>query len=223
MASKSLLVMAAAFALLAAAAGAAEGPVSSLYGAPGDRPPLTLPQVSWTYQKPLEPTPVQLHDFVTVIINEQSVVISEGQMDRKKKAHGDLILKDWLMMKGFSVFPNKMTSGDPHIRGEVDNKMRSEAQLETRDSMKFRMACEVVDVRPNGNIVLEGRRVLRNNEETWEFSLTGEIRTKDILPNNTIQSENVANLRLEKREGGHVRDGYRRGWMLRFLDKIQPF
>lgn len=196
---------------------------SSLFGEPGKRRDLVLSQDGWTYQKPLEPTPVQLRDIVTVIINQQSVVISDGEIDRKKKAHGDLILKDWIFLKGLSAFPNKMASGDPHIRGEVDNKMRSESSLQTRDSMKFRLACEVVDIRPNGNLVIEGRASVRNNEEVWEYALTGEIRPKDILPNNTIQSDSIANLRIDKREMGHVRDGYRRGWALRWLDNYQPF
>jgi flagellar L-ring protein precursor FlgH len=188
----------------------------------GNRAP-TLERYSWTYQKPVEPTPIGLHDLVTVVINEQSVVISEGQMDRKKKAHQDLILKNWVLLRGLKFIPDPQSAGEPHVRGEVDNKMRSEAQLETRDSMKFRIACTVVDVRPNGNLVIEGRRTIRNNDEVWEYSVTGEIRAKDILPNNTILSENVADLRIHKREMGHVRDGYRRGWMMKWLDQIQPF
>ena len=211
------LVASAAFAEPAAAQS------SSLFGAPQQRRELALAQDAWTYQKPLEPTPIQLHDIVTVIINQQSVVISEGEIDRKKKAHGDLILKDWIFLKGLSAFPNPMNSGDPHIRGEVDNKMRSESSLETRDSIKLRLACEVVDIRPNGTLVIEGRTSTRVNEEVWECALTGEIRPKDILPNNTVQSDTISNLRLDKRELGHVRDGYRRGWLLKALDKYQPF
>lgn len=44
-----------------------------------------------------------------------------------------------------------------------------------------------------------------------------------MLPNNTVLSENVADLRVAKQERGHVRDGYRRGWFLEWLDKWQPF
>jgi flagellar L-ring protein precursor FlgH len=89
--------------------------------------------------------------------------------------------------------------------------------------MKFRISCRVVDIRPNGNLVIEGRRTVHNNSEVWEQSLTGEVRPKDVLPNNTVLSENVAELRIDKREAGHVRDGYRRGWLLKWLDKWQPF
>jgi flagellar L-ring protein precursor FlgH len=195
---------------------------SSLWGNPESRPPLDMYR-NWTAEKPLEPQPVELHDLVTVVIKEESVVISEGQMDRKKKAYGDLILKNWILFKGFSMVPDPQSAGEPHVRGEVDNKMRSEAQLETRDSIKFRIACSVVDIRPNGNLIIEGRRAIRSNDEVWEYSLTGEIRAKDVMPNNTVLSENVANMRLFKREAGHVRDGYRRGWLLKWLDKVQPF
>ena len=122
------------------------------------------------------------------MVNEKSVVISEGQMDRKKKAYGDLKLKNWILFKGLAVVPDPQTLGEPHIRGEVDNKMRSQANLETRDSMKLQIACSVVDIRPNGNLVIEGRHTIKNNEDTWDYSLNGEIRAEDVLPNNTVLS-----------------------------------
>jgi flagellar L-ring protein precursor FlgH len=207
--------------LLLAVVAEAAGPSSSLFGNPERRQPMTLSEYSWTY--PQEIDEIRLHDLITVIVDEKSMVISEGEMDRKKKAHGDLILKDWILLDRFSIIPDPQTLGDPHIRGEVDNKMRSQANLETLDSMKFNMACRVVDIRPNGNLVIEGRRSIQNNNDRWEYSLTGEIRAKDVLPNNTVLSQNVGELRIDKRESGHVRDGYRRGWMLRWLDKWQPF
>ena len=57
----------------------------------------------------------------------------------------------------------------------------------------------------------------------WDYSLSGEIRSEDVKPNNMVLSENVASMRINKREQGHVRDSYRRGWMLEWLDKWQPF
>jgi flagellar L-ring protein precursor FlgH len=211
------------FLLVISASGHVRAQESSLFKTQDPHRPMTLPEYSWTYQKPIEPHPIRLHDIVTVMIDEKSVVISEGQMDRKKKAYGDLKLPDWVLFKGFSLIPDPQTKGDPHVRGEVDNKMRSQANLETRDSIKFRIACNVVDIRPNGNLIIEGRRSIKNNNETWDYSLNGEIRAEDVLPNNTVLSENVANMRLLKREEGHVRDGYRRGWLLEWLDKYQPF
>jgi len=149
---------------------------------------------------------------------------SNGQMDRNKKGYGDLYLPDWVLLKGLrAVVPDPQTAGPPHIRGEIDNKLDTQGQLQTADAVTFHIACEVVDIRPNGNLILEGHRTIKNNEEVWDYSLTGEIRVEDVKPNNTVQSESVASLRINKREEGHVRDSYRRGWLLEWLDRWQPF
>lgn len=204
----------------------ASGQTSSLFnsGQQAQKQPLTLNDCSWTVQPTEEPRTIKLHDLVTVRVDEKSAVISDGQMDRKKIAHGDLVLKNWIKLyHGFNIGSDKFNNGTPHIRGELDNKMQSQGNLETRDSLKFVIACNVVDIRPNGNLVLEGRRTIKNNEDTWEYSLSGEVRPDSIKMNNEILSSDVADMRIVKRESGHVRDSYRRGWMLEWLDKWQPF
>jgi len=196
---------------------------SSLFGQPDPRRPFTLANYSWTYQPPPEPHPFRLHDVILVDVSEIAVVTSEGEIDRKKKAHGELVLKDWILLKGLHAFPDPQGLGDPKIRGEVDNKVRAEGSLETRDSMKFKISCMVVDVRPNGNLIVEGHDEIRNNSEVWQYSFSGEVRPEDVGPDNTVLSRNVAHKRIYKREAGHVRDGYRRGWLQAILDKYQPF
>lgn len=207
---------------LALLSGAAQAQSSSLYGNPEQRRPLSLAQQSWTYQT-VEKREIRLNDQVTVVVDEKAQVISEGEMDRKKKADGKLTLTDWLMFNGFGLSLAPQAKGDPAMGGKVDNKYKANGELETREAMKLRVACRVVDIRPNGTLVLEGHRTMKINEESWEISMGGTIRPDDVLPNNTVLSENVADLRLIKRESGHVRDGYRRGWFLEWLDTYQPF
>jgi len=120
-----------------------------------------------------ESHPYRLHDIITVVVNENSVVNSQGQMDRKKQGYGDLKLPNWILLKGFSVVPDPATAGVPHVRGEVDNKLQTHANLQTSDSIKFHVACSIVDIRPNGNMVLEGHRTIKSDKEVWDFSVSG--------------------------------------------------
>jgi flagellar L-ring protein precursor FlgH len=222
---RTWLVIVTGLGLVAVLAADARSQSSSLLGDPGTRSPLTLSECSWIYQPVEEEKPVQLNDLITVIVDEKSQVLSEGEVDRRKKADGTWTLKDWIIFDpdSLAVRPDPQTPGDPKISGEMNTKYRAEGELETRETMKFRIACRVVDIRPNGNLVLEGRRTIMNNDESWEMSLTGVIRPQDVLPNNTALSENIAELRIYKREAGHIRDGYRRGWFQKWLDKYQPF
>jgi flagellar L-ring protein FlgH len=216
-------IILAAIGLTLATAGECFGQNSSLLGQETQRQGLMLERSSWTYQKVLESRPIGLNDQVTVLVNNKSVFINDGQMDRKKNGYGSLKLSDWILLKGFSVIPDPQSAGEPKIRGEVDNKLRSQANLETREQLEFKITCKVVDIRPNGILVLEGTNSVENNDEISNYSLSGEIRAEDIKPDNTVLSSSVAHLRIKKYEEGHVRDGYRRGWMLKWLDKYQPF
>ena len=208
-------------ALIVSSVSVAEGPSSSMLGDPARRGPIRLSDISYSYVEPEPVKELQIHDLVTVMVDEASQVLSEGELDRRKKAEGKFSLDEWILLKGWSVTQDP---GTPHkIDGSMSNKYRAEGELETRESMKFRIACEIVDIRPNGTLVLEGRRFIQNNTEQWEMALTGIVRPEDILPNNTVLSEDVASMRIFKREAGHVRDGYRRGWLLKIFDRYQPF
>ena len=46
---------------------------------------------------------------------------------------------------------------------------------------------------------------------------------QDVLPNRTVLSEDVTELHVDKDERGHVRDGYRRGWLYKLIDKYGFF
>ena len=96
-------------------------------------------------------------------------------------------------------------------------------ELQTKATLSFTIAATVVDIRPNGNLVLEAHKHVQDNEDIWDQSLSGLIRPQDVLPNNTVLSENIAELMIDKREVGHVRDGYRRGWLTRLYDRFSIF
>jgi len=218
------LAVAALVLSLSGTATTARGQSGSMFGdATRRQQPLSSEIGDWQYQKVEEQRPVGLHTILTVRVDERSSVVSEGEIDRRKKASLDAVLGDWTLLNGLALIPDPQSAGDPKISGSWNNKYRAEAGIDTRDAMQFDIAVKVVDVRPNKNLVLEGHRTIRNNNEQWIFSISGVIRPEDIQADNTILSRNIAELQIDKRESGHVRDGYRRGWLMQWLDRYQPF
>jgi flagellar L-ring protein precursor FlgH len=212
-------------AIVWAAMGAAEASAQtgSLLGSPANRRPLTLSDTSWIYQPAPEPKVWKLNDSITVVIDEKTHMKSEGQVDRRKKAEGALALNDWIAVDGFGISPDPQTQGDPKIAGITDNKYRAQANLENKDNFTTSIQCQVVDIRPNGMLVIEGHDKIQFDEEEWELSVSGIINPEDILPNKTVKSEKITEKRILRRSAGHGRDGIRRGWLLKWLDKYQPF
>jgi flagellar L-ring protein FlgH len=184
---------------------------------------LSLADTSWTYQLPMDRKTYEINDIVKVTVSVKSQMTSTGRIDREKKGYADWKLTDWIKFYGWNLGQDKQNYGTPEIRGELDSKYQAKGDLQTKDKLDFIISCRIVDKRPNGNLVLEGTWSVSDNEEKWEYSLAGECRPDDVKDGNTILSDTIADLRIIRREAGSVRDSYRRGWALQFLDKWQPF
>jgi flagellar L-ring protein precursor FlgH len=190
----------------------------------GTPAPLQLQNGSWTYIPVPPPKQVGVHEIVIVRVDEMANMRSEGEMDRRKNALFDGVLKDWVFLDGLkAIRPAPQNDGDARIRGQKQELYRAEAEMTTRESLSLNIACQVSDIRPNGNLVLEGHKQVRVNQEAWEVSLTGMCRREDIGPDGIVLSRNILDLRIEKRDRGHVYDTYRRGWALWWWDQLRWF
>ena len=197
---------------------------SSLLWQNGNGSEPTLEQSSWIYHRPRPQREVRVHDLVTVLVDEKSVVTSDGEVQRRKSALYDAILNDFVILKGFkAIKPSPQSQGDPRVQGQLTQLYRAEGEMETRQLLQLSISAEVIDIRPNGNLVLEARQRIRVNNEVWEVALSGICRRKDIDGNNSLRSEKIHNLQIFKRQRGHVRDSFRRGWFIRLLDLLHPF
>jgi flagellar L-ring protein precursor FlgH len=187
---------------------------------------LTLENSSFMYRKlppEAEMRELKINDIITVLVDYRASMMSEGDAEARRTASLNAILTDWLKFDGKDLIPATQGQGDPSVRGSLNSQYRAESELELRDSLTFRIAAAVVDIRPNGNLVIEARREIRINEEVWQQSLTGVVRRQSIGPDRTVRSDEVAELRIEKRERGFVNDSYSRGWFARWYDKWKPF
>lgn len=192
--------------------------------APAQPPYLTLDRISPYYQEPIVPRKLRINDIVTIVVKEQAAYLSEGSVDRRKNGLYEAVLKDWLKLSsGLTLKPAEQADGDLKASGTGQQNYRADSELEVRDRQDFRIAATVVDIRPNGNLVIEARKSGRQDEDMVERSLTGIIRPDDINTDNSVLSEDVAELAIYVRTRGHVRDGYRRGWLTRIIDALTPF
>ena len=184
---------------------------------------IPLATSSLTYRQVLPPKQIKLHDLVTIVVIESSQSLNSGEFDGKKNASIDATLKSWIELDGLNLKPAPQEDGDPRVNGTYNNQFRAEGELETRQALKFNITATVVDIRPNGNLVLEARKRVQDDDEILEASLTGIVRREDITPNNRVTSDAIAELSVYRRSVGHVRDSYRRGWLHKAYDRFAPF
>ncbi len=187
---------------------------------------LTLENSSYMFQKlPPEAMPrqLQLHDIITVVVDVRSRFLSEGDAQNRKTQSLTAVLADWLKLENGHLKPAPQSDGDPTVSGTLNSQYRAQSDVELLDSLSFRMAAEIVDIQPNGNLVIEGHQTINNNEEQWRISLSGVVRREAIQADRTVSSDAIYDFRVDKEEMGQVRDGYARGWFARWYDRYKPF
>jgi flagellar L-ring protein precursor FlgH len=192
-------------------------------GSYDDRPPVLLNGASWTFQPPLPIRTFQKNDLITIRVDEITRVMADGAAESRKRTLYEAILTDWIRLKDFRLQPDPQGNGDPAVAAESNSNFRAEASVDSRESMTFNIAATVVDIRPNGMLVIEARKAIRVNDNLWETSLSGMCRAQDIGPDNVVLSKDVLELEIRKEDQGHLRDGYKRGWLQRLIDRYGPF
>ena len=85
------------------------------------------------------------------------------------------------------------------------------------------IAVRVTKEMPNGDLYVEGTKVVLINNEEYHMYVSGLLRPADIAQDNTAASSRIADAQIEFTGRGDVADTQRKGWFLRFLDWINPF
>ncbi len=118
-----------------------------------------------------------------------------------------------------------MTKGGklPALKMTAKQDFDGGGKISNSEKITARIAVRVVDVLPNGNLVIEGRRTTSFSGETQEAVLRGVVRGEDVAPNNSVFSYNVADATIKYISNGSVTDSQRKGWFLRVWDKVTPF
>jgi flagellar L-ring protein precursor FlgH len=104
-----------------------------------------------------------------------------------------------------------------------DSSFKGTGETSRGSRVEASMAVRVRKQLPNGDLFLEGTKVLMINDEELHIYVSGVIRPEDIAQNNTVSSSVIADAQIEFSGRGVLTDNQRQGWLTRFLSTINPF
>lgn len=110
---------------------------------------------------------------------------------------------------GISALAGKLkTTGVQELFSPNSSQTLSgKSQAATTSTLQATISGRVVAVLTSGLLVIEAERQLTMNNEKQTIVLRGLVRTGDIAPNNSVASNNVANLELQLKGKGVLSDG----------------
>ncbi|HWL14408.1 MAG TPA: flagellar basal body L-ring protein FlgH, partial [Opitutus sp.] len=159
-------------------------------------------------------------DILTIIVSESAV----AQSSQSKKSSRDASLND--SVEQF-LFANSRAlthrGGLPGLKLGGQSSYAGGGDVSNSQSLSARAAVLVTDTLPNGNLVIQGVRVVTFSGETQYVVLHGLVRIDDVTRDNTVASSNIADARVEFYSEGQLTDAQKRGWFSKLYEKLRPF
>ncbi len=194
----------------------------------GDAPPDVPPGLAYNsmfFVQPPQPRKFAAHDIVHVIINETSSATSSQSLETAKETTLENRLNSivdplmLLQLRLQSADTQDLTIADL----EATNEFTGEGDYDRQDRLSARIAAEIVDVKPNGTLILRARKTVGTDEETRTITLTGTARTEDVTDENTVLSSQLADLVVAVENDGEVRKAAKKGIITKAIEFLFNF
>ena len=173
----------------------------------------------WTERKDLyrDPRAMRVGDLLTVNVVMNDKAILDNKTDRSRDSQVKIgadysaDIARWLSSGSFDS--NVISQSSSKGAGKIDRA----------EEVRFNVAAMVVDVLPNGNLLISGSQEMRVNYEMRVVNVGGIVRPIDIGRNNTIPYEKIAEARISYGGRGRLMEVQQPNWGQQVYDQVAPF
>jgi len=161
---------------------------------------------------------VRLHDVISIVVSESLAASTDGQVKNSRASSANSGLT--------ALFgARSATSKLANLLGQSSSSgLTAQGQSVTNSSLATTFGGEVVDVLPNGMLVIQATRQLTFSQQTQVIKLRGLVRPEDVSAQNQVASTAMTDLELEVTGKGIVNDStYRQNPIWRMLTKLLVF
>jgi flagellar L-ring protein precursor FlgH len=161
--------------------------------------------------------PRYVGDLVTVQLNEK--------LDATQKANNSAERNDTAKIATPGISGVLGALKLPALAGTASSANKFDGKGENASSNSFTgtITVTVIEVLPNGNLVVAGEKQLGLRQNSEVLRVSGVVDPAQIQPGNTIVSTQLADVRIDYRGGGNVEQAMIQGWLSRFFNSWAPF
>ena len=151
-------------------------------------------------------------DIITVNLQESTQATKNA-----KNEYGSETENTLNPITGFGGLPINLGSKSMQFGLDSTNDFKGDSKADQSNSLTGNISVNVLQVYPNGNLMIRGEKWIQLNTGNEYIRLTGVIRQQDIDSGNTILSTKVANARIEYSGTGSFHQGQQPGWFAKFF------
>jgi flagellar L-ring protein FlgH len=158
------------------------------------------------------------HDLISVVVSESLAASTDGEVKNSRASNASSQIS---ALFGLLHAGNAMQN---LLNQTSASGLTAQGTTATNSSLSTTFGGQVVDVLPNGTLVIEAARQVEFSQQTQTIVLRGLVRPEDISQQNQILSTAISSLELEVRGKGIVSDyTHRQNAVVRLLEKLLIF
>lgn len=162
----------------------------------------------------------QVGDLVTIQVDEQADATRGASTTLSRDSAMTNAITGFL---GLVKYLQPGLAGADLLGGQATTDFSGAGNTSRTERLSATVPAMVKKVMPNGNLYVEGYRVILVNREENRFYISGIIRPADITDDNTVSSSRVAEAEIEFNGRGVISDKQGPGVLSRLIDQYNPF
>jgi flagellar L-ring protein precursor FlgH len=178
--------------------------------------PASGPSIDWMSNLGLDRRARSLNDLITirVVENIEGTGSADSALDKNSSASAGVGSLFGATKKLGAIDPGNLvgTSSDSTFKGS--------GATSRSGTLSATITARVMEVLPNGDLVLEGAREIDINGDRQMVVLTGVARPSDVSDQNVVLSPSIGQLRIRYFGRGLMKDNLKPGWLLRIMNKL---
>ena len=160
-------------------------------------------------------------DLLTVVISENTGVQNQENRALNKESEASKSMD--ISQSASGDFGDAEGEAAFDFNSESERSFDGGASFRSQREFTTRMTASVVDVLPNGNLVISGRKNVVVTGDERILVVSGIVRPLDVSPDNSIQSRFIADFRIAYEGVGQEQAFTRQGAFGRLMNKLWPF
>ena len=167
-------------------------------------------------------------DLITIDVSESSSLAASQNSVRNRQSQVENAVKQFLFANSKMGTHN---GGLPGTEIETKSSNKGGGSIANTQDLKGRVSVVVIDVLPNGVLILEGARMVTFSGESYYAVLKGMVRKEDIgvgfkeglRYRNIVSSQYIADAQIEFVSKGSLNDAQKESWYQRIASIVNPF
>jgi flagellar L-ring protein precursor FlgH len=160
----------------------------------------------------------RVNDILTIRILESTEAQSAANAQTNRSSSVSLGLPNFFGLENHTNVPM-----DQLLTANSDIKFKGDGSTNRSGSVDAFLSARVKEVLPNGDLVIEGVKEIKVNNERQMLRLFGVVRSRDIGPGNVVLSNAIANMLVQVDGKGILSDNITKGWLLGIISRVWPF